>query len=165
MDTKSTLIVFVVAPILFLGGAIVVVIYLINLFSKLAQLTKSTPLRDVFFSFQGRIGRDTYWLLGIAWLLFVAFIGGCISNMIHSGTSGLAGPLVAFSLIPCTWMAFALQAKRWHDLGRSGWAALIGLVPVIGLLVAVFFLGFARGSDSANEYGNAPIQTPDERSA
>ena len=32
------------------------------------------------------------------------------------------------------WITLAVQVKRWHDLSKSGWWALINLIPVVGAI-------------------------------
>jgi len=41
--------------------------------------------------------------------------------------------------------------RRMHDIGRSGWWYWIGLVPIIGSLVQLYFC--VQPSDGPNEYG------------
>lgn len=35
--------------------------------------------------------------------------------------------------------ALGVGARRLHDTGKSGWLQLIGLVPVLGILVLIYF--------------------------
>ena len=57
-------------------------------------------------------------------------------------------------LLVVSWIAIALQLKRWHDLGKSGWLVLINLVPLIGTVFSLIFLGFRKGVSGPNRYGN-----------
>jgi nitrate/nitrite transporter NarK len=52
------------------------------------------------------------------------------------------------------WVCVALQMKRWHDLGKSGWLVLINLVPGVGSLVSFIFLGFFKTISNATKFGN-----------
>jgi uncharacterized membrane protein len=45
-----------------------------------------------------------------------------------------------------------------HDTGRSGWWALIGLVPLAGLIVLIIFCA-AEGDQGSNAYGEPPSTT------
>jgi uncharacterized membrane protein YhaH (DUF805 family) len=51
-------------------------------------------------------------------------------------------------------LPFALVAaiRRSHDLGRSGWFALICLIPFVG-----WYLVFKPGSIEPNKYGPPPL--------
>ena len=49
----------------------------------------------------------------------------------------------------------AVGARRLHDIGRTGWWQLIGLVPFIGVLVLIIF--FVLDSNPGdNKYGPNP---------
>ncbi len=52
------------------------------------------------------------------------------------------------------WVCVALQIKRWHDLGKSGWLVLINLVPVVGTLISLIVLGFFKGGSDSNKFGD-----------
>ena len=42
---------------------------------------------------------------------------------------------------PMLWVSLAVSVKRWHNRDMSGWWILIGLVPVIGGIVAIIQTG------------------------
>ena len=48
----------------------------------------------------------------------------------------------------------AVAVRRLHDTGRTGWWLLIGLVPVIGFFVLLYF--FVLDSENDNQYGPYP---------
>ena len=48
----------------------------------------------------------------------------------------------------------AVAVRRLHDTGRTGWWLLIGLVPVIGFIVLLYF--FVLDSENDNQYGPYP---------
>jgi len=52
------------------------------------------------------------------------------------------------------WVCVAVQVKRWHDLGKSGWLVLINLVPGIGTLFSIVILGFCKASPAAAKFGS-----------
>ena len=56
-------------------------------------------------------------------------------------------------LVLMGWVCAAVQIKRWHDLGRTGWLVLINLVPGIGWLVSFVVLGFFKSTASATQFG------------
>ena len=43
----------------------------------------------------------------------------------------------------------AVGVRRLHDIGKTGWLMLIGLIPVVGLLLLYWFV---QPSEGANEY-------------
>ncbi len=91
------------------------------------------------FSFNGRINRMRYWLY---FLLSIAIIFPFI-------VIGKIIPLIGFGYaIFFSWASFALMVKRWHDLGKSGWLSILGLIPLVN-----FILGFIEGTKGDNQYG------------
>ena len=121
-----------------------------------------------FTSFEGRISRKPFWLsllvLVVAqWILFIIFgmvFGSSMSSMDPAEVSSMAMTamipmwiLVLLFLYP----SLAVYTKRWHDRGKSGWWTLIGLVPVIGGIWLLVELGFLRGTEGPNQYGNDPL--------
>jgi uncharacterized membrane protein YhaH (DUF805 family) len=52
------------------------------------------------------------------------------------GTEGLLGAGYSLAAILPSWAVFT---RRMHDIGKSGWWWLIGLVPVVGAIVLLVF--------------------------
>ena len=50
--------------------------------------------------------------------------------------------------------AFSLHARRFHDLGRSGWLSLLFIIPFVNILVLLVLI-FSQGEEKENRYGNA----------
>jgi uncharacterized membrane protein YhaH (DUF805 family) len=94
------------------------------------------------FSFDGRIRRLEYGLSFIIYL--VAYF--LVIALTASGNG--AGLIAMLMLIPMLWFLWAQNAKRCHDLGRSGWWQLI---PFYG-----FVMLFVDGDEGRNEYGLSP---------
>lgn len=110
-------------------------------------------LTALLFSFRGRINRKPYWkcicaalladmVLSIAAAPFDEFIQGAVQ----------VGLLAALA-----WPMLALQAKRWHDRGKSAWWLLINLVPYAGALWVFIECGFLPGTAGGNRYGPDPL--------
>lgn len=104
-------------------------------------------VKEILFTFNGRIPRRTYWLWSIVSMV-VVWIALFIVGMLFgtppeaSAAAAVAGeppapnPVVMLAMvilyIPLLWISVALGVKRWHDRGKSGWWFLIGFVPLIG---------------------------------
>lgn len=114
------------------------------------------PVSDTLFSFQGRISRQTFWTVW-ATMMASALIVGLIINATLGEYSEAAAGLQLLWSIPVVWIMLAAQVKRWHDLNKSGWMILIGLIPILGILIALAFLGFVKGTSGSNNYGNDPL--------
>jgi nitrate/nitrite transporter NarK len=130
------------------------------------------------FSFNGRVPRATFWgttiLAGIL-TLFIYLMTTLIvvpnGKIYVPGESAKAllqsvfvapnssHPILAVRiawLIGVTWICLALQVKRWHDLGKTGWLVLLNLVPAIGTLISIFVLGFSKDASGENKFGIKP---------
>lgn len=105
------------------------------------------------FSFEGRIGRQSYWLRGLLlWgITIAAFVLFALAG--EAGAAGLPIVLLGVAIYLAALVgSLATTIKRLHDRGRSGWFMLIGLIPLVGLWV-VIEVGFLAGEREQNEYG------------
>jgi uncharacterized membrane protein YhaH (DUF805 family) len=127
-------------------------------------------------SFEGRTNRKPFWLsilvfAIVTWILeFILFFifGGSMMTMDPNATpeataaaaqqamSGMALPFGILILLTL-WPALAIYTKRWHDRDKSGWWSLIMLVPVIGGIWLLVELGFLRGTEGPNRFGDDPL--------
>lgn len=143
------------------------------------SVTEEKPAKGVvekLFSVTGRIPRAAFWgtmiLLGILTLFIYVMTslivahgshlyvpGGGMESVKHSildvpNANGYALTVRIVWLLVVAWVAVALQIKRWHDLGKTGWLVLINLVPGIGTLISLVVLGFLPGKSASNQFGN-----------
>jgi len=65
--------------------------------------------------------------------------------------------LTIVNLIVVLWVGLSVQVKRWHDRDKSGWWALINLIPVIGQIWVFIECGILRGSSGDNRFGHDSI--------
>lgn len=111
-----------------------------------------------YANFEGRARRSEYWyfvlgnfLISIVFLLFIMIFGG-------NGMDGVA--LLFYVLLILYSLAvflpsLAVAVRRLHDIGKSGWYYLIGLIPFIGgIWLLVLFA--TEGVHGSNEYGPDP---------
>jgi len=109
-------------------------------------------LKTLLLSFEGRIGRKTYWMC------FLAFLGVAVVLGIATAFLGDIGMIIQLVLLlAMVWCGLAVQAKRWHDRDKSAWWILIGLIPVIGPIWALVENGFLRGTEGDNRFGSDPL--------
>ena len=59
----------------------------------------------------------------------------------------------ALTTLLLVWPCAAVSVKRWHDRDKSGWWALVYLIPLIGLLWTLVANGLLRGTAGANRFG------------
>lgn len=93
----------------------------------------------LLFGFHGRINRRQYWLgnvlAGVGGIALVYAVGYGLGAF--KATLALSWLSLPFILIAMTWSGFALQVKRFHDRGRSGFWVLAPLAPVSMIVGAV----------------------------
>lgn len=117
----------------------------------------------LLLSFDGRVGRATFWYYVLALIvLFVVltFVFGIhMVNINPDGTPapmGAGGAILGLVFLVTLWPTLAIYAKRWHDVDKSAWWILIGLVPAIGGIIALVFNGFIAGTPGPNRFGPPP---------
>jgi uncharacterized membrane protein YhaH (DUF805 family) len=116
------------------------------------------------FSFQGRVGRQTFWLTQLGMMVAVLVVvlvaslfAGASDQTGSSAGAGILGILLLLLYIPFVWIGLAVSAKRWHDRDKSAWWILINFVPLIGGIWALIENGFLRGTEGPNSFGEDPI--------
>ena len=130
------------------------------LFVNWSASRMTLDIKSLLFSFSGRIPRSAFWIAGFILFPLGTALG---ANSYNSNAEGLLKILiwtVYFCwLIPSTWISLAIYIKRFHDCSKSGWMVLVSLIPVIGLLWLIGYLGFVRGADGPNQYGDNLLNT------
>lgn len=116
-----------------------------------------------YAEFSGRARRKEFWMFGLIhalimiglYVLMIASAAVAGENatlpLIFMGLLGLYG---LFILIP----GIAVMVRRLHDIGRTGWWWLIGLVPFVGAIVLLVFT-VMEGEPGSNQYGENPKET------
>ena len=120
-------------------------------------------LKQVLFSFKGRINRATYWVytLALTLLLIIAIV--CL-GMFSEAVLGvedsdlLMAVLVIPTVIFVNYVGLALHAKRFHDTDRSGWNYLWSFIPCFGGFYILVVCGCIKGTGTENKYGPLPTK-------
>jgi uncharacterized membrane protein YhaH (DUF805 family) len=101
-----------------------------------------------YATFAGRARRSEYWWFCLAYLLV-----GILAVIADAalGTMGLEVILGLAVLIP----TLAVSARRLHDVGRSAWWLLIGLIPMVGAIVLLVF-ACEDSEFGTNRWGPSP---------
>lgn len=123
----------------------------------------STALRSFwsnYKNFKGRARRSEYWFiqlflvitnLVVAGIDFV-LLGFDVDRFIANGGGGIVGLIyILVTIVP----AIAVLVRRLHDTNRSGWWALIGLIPLAGAIVLLVFT-VEDSTKGDNRYGASP---------
>ncbi|MCV3263932.1 DUF805 domain-containing protein [Vibrio harveyi] len=109
-----------------------------------------------YSNFSGRARRQEYvWyftLVNVLVNLVMGIIDRVIGSVMQMDNFGFFGVIYAlFIMIP----SIAVTVRRLHDSGRTGWWALIAFVPIIGVLVLLYFL-IQDSEEGSNQYGANP---------
>jgi uncharacterized membrane protein YhaH (DUF805 family) len=145
------------------------------------------PFIELYFGFHGRIGRRTFWLASIT--------PGTVQAIVWVGYERLPipPPMLAFAAGVAAFAMAMLNAKRLHDVGKSGWwqlISLLGIPLIIGAYLALFWnsplvslalslsamvtslaglwiviqMWFFQGASGDNDFGPAPASKDIARS-
>ena len=128
------------------------------LFSVWSSSRMRVDTGKLLFSFKGRIPRSAFWISAC-----ILFPLGTVIGFMSSASEGTGFPhVVIWGVYVCwillsIWMSLAIYAKRWHDCSKSGWMTLVILIPAIGPIWLIVYLGFVRGTQGANRFGDDPL--------
>ena len=122
---------------------------------ELLEDKSGTKVSASFFSFSGRMTKSGF--VGVTCMtlflcLFFYFISTMFPALSRNEILSLYGCVGAVAF--CS--SLVAQARRWHDLDKSGWFILLNLVPVIGTICSILFLAMRAGTEGSNRYGLAP---------
>ena len=110
-----------------------------------------------YATFTGRASRPEFW-----WWILAVFLATLAAQAVDAI---LIGPILGFDFgdesagqpvslllsLAIVLPALAVGARRLHDMGKSGWWLLIGFVPIVGVLVLLWF--YTRPSEGPNAWG------------
>ena len=95
-----------------------------------------------YATFSGRAPRSEFW-----WFqLFLFLVGGALA---------FTGPGV-FLTIGLILPAYAVAARRLHDIEKSAWNILWYVIPAVGLILFLLW-NCRKGTDGPNDYGADPV--------
>ncbi len=94
-----------------------------------------------YVDFSGRAGRPEFW-----WFFLFQIIVMVVTGFMSDILNGLAALAL---LLP----GLAVGARRLHDIGKTAWFLLLGLIPILGFLILLYW--FVQPSGPANVYGGA----------
>ena len=128
------------------------------------------PLRR-YADFNGRSRRMEYWLFTLG-VTIVFVVVGVVAGMIVGASAGvnadgsvssgaIGGSMLVVGLLLVLGLAIlvpalAVQVRRFHDQGLSGWLVLINLIPYLGGLIVLVFMCLP-GTVGPNKYGEDPL--------
>ena len=118
-----------------------------------------------FYKASGRIGRIRYlaynMIYGLCYIpvMIVAILVLLLLQQFSENVASVVGVVMyVLGIITNLYMYFALAKRRLNDMNKTGWLALLLLVPIINIIFWLYLV-FGRGDDYVNDYG-APAEPP-----
>jgi len=96
-----------------------------------------------YSDFASRTGRNDYWMFMLFYVVLSVATGIVDSILGILLVNSICSLVMLVPLVAAT-------TRRLHDTGRSGFWQLLIFIPVLGLLVLIWFL--AQESDGENEF-------------
>ncbi len=116
------------------------------------------PLKK-YADYSGRAPRAEYW-----WFALLAGVVSLVAILLDRllgtdkvlGVADVLGNGIIYLVVSLALLipALAVSVRRLHDTDRSGWWMLLAIIPVVGLVVVVFFL--LKGTNDSNRFGPDP---------
>ena len=99
-----------------------------------------------YAQFSGRARRSEYWYWQVSeWIM------GLVVYYLYDDNATISAVIEIILFLP----GLAVSVRRLHDIGRSGWALLWILFPVIGWIL-LFIYYCTDGHEGPNAYGDDP---------
>ncbi|MCH9739788.1 MAG: DUF805 domain-containing protein [Epsilonproteobacteria bacterium] len=133
-------------------------------------------VKNKYFQFSGRASRSEFWyfvLFSIIVAIVVAIVGtalgiqymmpmdtvsvsptGELINVTQEMPVNILQIIVSLALF---FPSLAIAIRRLHDIGRTGWWYLVGLIPLVGALVLIAFFVMPSQKED-NQYGAFSIE-------
>jgi uncharacterized membrane protein YhaH (DUF805 family) len=108
-----------------------------------------------YADFEGRARRKELWMFWLFNMLFV-ILAMALDNVLDITVAGTVyGPLYIIYGLVVFIPGIAVQIRRLHDIGKSGWTLLLCFIPCVGAIILIVFYA-TDGNPGDNQYGAAP---------
>lgn len=117
-----------------------------------------SALTKHYADFNGRARRKEFWFFALFWyigVILVTVVGGMLGVAAESGLTVGVVPVLYYvaTIVPM----IAVQIRRLHDVGKSGWFLLVSFIPIVGAIwILVLYCTDSQAGD--NQYGPNPKQ-------
>ena len=102
-----------------------------------------------YATFSGRAIRSEFWWF-VLFCIIVGMVLGALDAMVFGyGSVGIFALIFQLgTIIP----SLSVGARRLHDIGKSGWWQLLGLLPIIGWVILIYWMA-QKTHEGENKYG------------
>ena len=128
-----------------------------SVLSKKPGGIEKLTVKELYFSFEGRITRKTFNLLGIlpySAIYTLALLLDMVLGTFNEATG--VGLITALCVILSGYPILAMYAKRCHDRNKSALFLFLLLVPILNFAIFIGVM-FFRGTKGTNRFGNDPL--------
>ncbi len=103
-----------------------------------------------YVNFRGRARRSEY-----RYFALFMFALGIIATLIDFGITRTwdIGPVNAIFTLATIIPSLSVSVRRLHDIGRTGWFLLLAFIPLIGIIVLIYW-ACQPGTPGPNAYGD-----------
>ena len=100
-----------------------------------------------YAAFEGRARRKEFWFFALFFLI-LSVVAAVVDSLY--GLPILSAVVFLGLILP----SISVSVRRLHDTGRSGWWYLLSIIPIVGLVLIVFFC--LDSKPETNAYGPNP---------
>ena len=108
-------------------------------------------VRDNYANFKGRARRQEYWMFAFINLIIILILNTIDRVAFSADMAILSSVYLLAILIP----GIAVAVRRLHDTDKSGWWALLGLIPIVGTVILIVMMCF-DSTPGTNRFGPNP---------
>ena len=101
-------------------------------------------LLEKYADFDGRASRPEFW-----WFVLFTVIVNVVGDVIFRHW------IVALVSLALLVPSIAVGARRFHDINKSGWMQLLGLIPLVGWALVIYWAA-QPGEPGPNPFGPPP---------
>ena len=103
-----------------------------------------------YCKFSGRASRSEFW-----WFMLFEVIVYAIISILGSFNETFFNVLNGLVTLGFILPSLGLAVRRLHDINKSGWFVLLGLIPLVGQIILIIW--YCKPSDvETNQYGPMP---------
>jgi|SRR3954449_4327193 len=106
-----------------------------------------------YFDFKTRASRSEYWYFAL--FMVIAGVASAIIDLIVFGAKENIGPINGVFSLATIIPSISVSVRRLHDIGRTGWFLLLGLIPIVGWIVLIYW-ACQPSTPAPNQYGPSP---------
>ena len=109
------------------------------------------------FNYKDRAQRSEFWEFAI-WTGLIILILNCIAlkieNTLLQAYLSPVGMIANLTLLALMLPGLSVTVRRLHDIGKSGWWLFIAIIPIVGLIIYIYFI--KAGNEGDNKFGPSP---------